>query len=75
MMARCMNPVQGIDAQDLRINWSDLMAFKRTFTDKTPDRVEGNLKKSGIKTYQGTARFVDHNTIDVEGSQLQGALY
>lgn len=62
---------KGVEAQDLRINWPDLMAFKRSFTDKMPDRVEGNLNKNGVETFHGTARFISHNTIDVEDSRLQ----
>ena len=62
---------KGIEAENLRINWSDLMAFKRTFTDKMPGRVEGNLNKNGVETFHGTARFTDRNTIDVEGLRLQ----
>ncbi len=30
---------KGIEADGLRINWADLMAFKRTFTDAMPGRV------------------------------------
>jgi glutathione reductase (NADPH) len=36
---------KGVEADGLRINWSDLMAFKRTFTDRMPGRVEAGLKK------------------------------
>lgn len=63
---------KGIEADNLRINWPELMAFKRTFTDRMPGRVEGNLIKNGVKTFHGTARFVNRNTVDVEGSRLQG---
>ncbi len=62
---------KGIEADNLRINWPELIAFKRTFTDKMPGRVEGNLVKNGVKTFHGTARFISRNTIDVEGSRLQ----
>lgn len=62
---------KGIEAENLRINWSDLMAFKRTFTDRMPGRVEGNLNKNGVETFHGTAQFINHNTIEVEGSRLQ----
>jgi glutathione reductase (NADPH) len=62
---------KGIDAENPRINWSDLMAVKRTFTDKMPGRVEGNLNKNGVETFHGTAQFISRDTIDVEGSRLQ----
>ncbi len=63
---------KGIETDSLRINWPDLMAFKRTFTDKTPDRVEGSLIKNGITTFHGEARFIDHNAVDVDGARLEG---
>jgi glutathione reductase (NADPH) len=63
---------KGIETDSLRINWPDLMAFKRTFTDKMPDRVEGNLIKNGITTFHGEARFIDHNAIDAGGAHLEG---
>ncbi len=63
---------KGIEADSLQINWPDLMAFKRTFTDKMPGRVEASLVKNGIATFHGEARFIDHNAIDVDGARLEG---
>ncbi len=63
---------KGIEADSLRINWPDLMAFKRTFTDKMPDRVERSLIKNGITTFHGEARFVDRNAVDVDAARLKG---
>jgi len=63
---------KGIESDSLRINWPDLMAFKRTFTDKIPARVEGSLNKNGIETFHGTAQFMDRNTVEVDGEKLSG---
>lgn len=63
---------KGVEADNLRINWQDLMAFKRTFTDKMPGRVEGNLTQNGVATYHGSARFINETTIDVDGQELAG---
>ncbi len=63
---------KGIETDSLRINWPDLMAFKRTFTDKIPDRVEGNLIKNGVTTFHGEARFVDHKSVKVDDTALEG---
>jgi len=63
---------KGIETDSLRINWRDLMAFKRTFTDKMPDRVEGNLIKNGVVTFHGEARFIDNSAVDVDGACLEG---
>lgn len=63
---------KGVEADDLRINWPDLMAFKRSFADRMPERVEGNLSRNGVATYHGTARFISETTIEVEGKRLAG---
>ncbi len=63
---------KGVEVDSIRINWSELMAFKRTFTDAMPDRVEGNLRKNGVQTFHGTARFINTNSIDVDGAVLEG---
>jgi len=63
---------KGVEAEDIRINWADLMAFKRTFTDKMPDRVEGNLTRNGVTTFHGSARFINETTVSVDGTELSG---
>ena len=62
---------KGVEAESIRINWAELMAFKRTFTDKTPDRVEGNLVRNGVDTFHGTARFVASNRVEVDSQLLE----
>ncbi len=54
---------KGIDENDLAINWSELMAHKRAFTDKMPSQIESGLEKNGVETLQGSAQFVNENTI------------
>ena len=44
-------------AGDSRIDWPELMRFKRTFTDPVPQEREANFRELGIATYHGTARF------------------
>ena len=56
---------KGIEEDGLQINWPDLVAHKRSFTDKMPDTIEGGLKENGITTLHGTARFVASHTIEV----------
>lgn len=55
---------KGIDG-DVRINWHDLMQFKRTFTEPVPDNLENMLKNMGVTTYYGEAQFTDTNTLRV----------
>lgn len=62
---------RGVRATDLEINWPDLMAFKRTFTDVMPGRVEGGLDKAGVATLHGTAHFVSPNVVRVGERELR----
>lgn len=64
---------KGIETDGLRINWPDLVAFKRSFTGKMPGRIEGGLEEKGVATFHGPAKFLNENTIEIEGgTRLQG---
>lgn len=52
-------------AGDIHLDWPELMAFKRTFTDPVPQKMEQQYKDKGIDTYHGKARFVGENTLEV----------
>lgn len=52
------------------INWSDLMAFKETFTAPVSEQSRNSLQSSGVATYSGTAEFIDQNTLRVNDSLL-----
>jgi glutathione reductase (NADPH) len=54
-------------AGDSHIDWLQLMAFKRTFTDPVPQKNEQRYADKGIDTYHGHARFTGPHTIVVEG--------
>src|SRR5438445_1210835 len=49
---------------DLKINWRDLIAFKRTFTDPVPANHERRYAERGIDAYHGTARFGGPSTVE-----------
>ncbi len=55
---------------EVHITWSDLMKFKRTFTDATPQMLEKSLAKNSVATHHGTARFVAGNSLLVDGKAL-----
>src|SRR5258705_17583 len=59
-------------AGDLRVNWKELVAFKRTFTDPVPSRREEDFAKQGIAAFHGVARFTGPDRIAVAGQVLQG---
>jgi glutathione reductase (NADPH) len=58
---------KGIDLDGLAINWSDLMAHKRGFTDPVPAKMEKGLTGNGVETLHGAARFTSANTLEVDG--------
>jgi glutathione reductase (NADPH) len=57
-------------AGDIQINWPDLMAFKRSFTDPIPEKREHLYAHEGIDAFHGRIRFTDRNKLDVEGNTL-----
>ena len=59
-------------AGDLRIEWRELQAFKRSFTDAIPTKQEKHYRDLGIDPFHGLARFTGPNTIVVDGIALQG---
>jgi len=63
---------KGIEEDGLRINWPDLIAFKRTFTDKMPGRIERGFKSNGVHMFKGTTQFIDENSVSVNGEILHG---
>lgn len=54
------------------IDWRDLMAFKRTFTDPVPGKQVQSYREAGVETYHGSTRFTGANTLIVEGKTLIG---
>jgi glutathione reductase (NADPH) len=54
------------------INWKELIAFKRTFTDPVPKKREESFAKQGIDAFHGMARFDGPDTVLVEGRALKG---
>lgn len=57
---------------ELRIDWRELMAFKRSFTDPIPAKQEKRYRDLGIDPFHGLARFTGPNTIAVDDTPLQG---
>jgi glutathione reductase (NADPH) len=57
---------------ELRINWKELIAFKRTFTDPVPKKREESFAKQGIDAFHGMARFSGPDAVIVEGRALKG---
>ncbi len=52
-------------SQEVHIKWSDLMRFKKTFTEPYSEHREKGYIKAGINTFHGRASFTGRNTINV----------
>src|SRR5256712_295956 len=48
---------KGVDASTLRIDWPELLRFKRTFTGPYPAKLLASLAREGIEAFQAGARF------------------
>ena len=58
-----------LGSDKIHIKWSDLIRFKRTFTEPFPKQREEGYKKAGIVPFHGHARFIGSNTVKVEGEE------
>jgi len=63
---------KGLSDSGARINWSDLIRFKRTFTDPAPEQNEQSFAEAGIVTRQGRAHFADRTSVHVDGDTFVG---
>ena len=55
-----------------RIDWPELMRFKRTFTEPVPKEREESFAKAGIAAFRGRARFVGRAAVRVGEQELSG---
>jgi len=63
---------KGIQAAKLRIDWPELMRFKRSFTETVPKRREDEFAKAGIAAFHGRARLTGPTTVRVGEETLVG---
>jgi glutathione reductase (NADPH) len=59
-------------AGGLRIDWHELIAFKRSFTDPVPKKREESFARQGIDAFHGKASFTGPDRIRVEDQTLAG---
>jgi glutathione reductase (NADPH) len=55
---------------DAHIDWADLIAFKRSFTDPVPEKHEKRYLEKGIDTFHGRARLTGPTSLEVGGDAL-----
>ncbi|MDQ2685461.1 MAG: NAD(P)/FAD-dependent oxidoreductase [Thermoproteota archaeon] len=58
-----------VGSQEIHIKWSDLIRFKRTFTEPFPEHRENGYIKAGINVFHGHAKFIDRNKIQIEENE------
>ncbi len=63
---------KGVEAEQARIRWPDLMRFKRVFTQPVPERVERSFAAAGIATFHGRARFAGPRSVRIGDETLEG---
>ncbi len=61
---------QGVTGE-LRMNWPELIAFKRTFTDPVPQKQNARYAAQGIDAFHGLARFTSADTLSVAEQELK----
>ncbi len=57
-------------AGEIHIDWPELIAFKRGFTDPVPQKQKDSYAAKGIATFHGEARFTGPNSVEVGGAAL-----
>lgn len=55
------------------LDWKELMAFKRSFTDDLPPKIKHHYEKKGIVTYTEPGRFTGPDTIITGQTLLRGS--
>jgi glutathione reductase (NADPH) len=58
-------------AGELTVDWRELMAFKRTFTDPIPIKQEQRYADKGIDGFHGMARFTGLDAVTVADRELK----
>ena len=61
---------KGVRADHARIDWAELMRFKRSFTDPVPGSREELFRRLGIAAFHGRARFSGPQSVEVRGETL-----
>lgn len=61
----------GVDGE-VRIDWPELMTFKRSFTDPVPQKHEQRYRDKGIDSFRGAAKFTGPSSIMVDQAELHG---
>jgi len=61
---------KGVSSDTVKIEWPELMRFKRTFTQPVPADREQQFSEAGIAAFHGRARFTDKTSVRVGNDTL-----
>ncbi|GMA08020.1 glutathione reductase [Tetragenococcus halophilus subsp. flandriensis] len=61
---------QGLNTQN-SIEWSDLMANKRAYTQQISPGTHKSMKDSGVQTLTGHAQFIDQHTLEIGQQRVE----
>lgn len=62
---------KGTGIEKNTVHWSELISFKRTFTEPHPPQQESGFRDAGIDTYHGTVRFAGESTLIVDDKEIR----
>ena len=60
----------GIDGS-ITLNWKDAINYAHRYTQNIPDTTEQKLMEKGITCFHGDARFIDSQTIILDGEKIK----
>src|SRR5205823_8182786 len=66
---------KGIQPDNARIEWSQLMAFKRAMIADVPASRERNFATHGIEMFHGRAAFMSGNALSVGADRLEARYF
>ncbi|KXX70698.1 NAD(P)/FAD-dependent oxidoreductase [Flammeovirga sp. SJP92] len=66
---------KGFVVKDAAIDWKKMSAFKNSFIEPMPDRVEQSLERMGIVEFHGKARFIDDGSLQVGDQKLHSEYF
>jgi len=55
----------GVTAGEIKVDWDAIQKNKQTVVSTLTKGVENLLKANGVKTYKGTAKLLDKNTVEL----------
>jgi glutathione reductase (NADPH) len=55
-----------------KIDWQELITFKRSLIESTPEIIKNNFLEDKVDYYEGTASFKDKHTITIRKEEIKG---